>query len=194
MKLWIGFILIIASSLYLLTLFAPLIKEETAYRLRKYDLVQEIAHTVPVSADFGIIIPKLAINSKVIKNVDPFDPKIYQQALSQGVAHAEGSSLPGESGNIFIFAHSSASFLDALKYNSIFYLLPKLEIGDEIILYYKEKTFKYSVAEKSIIDASNSEIIVSKESDELILMTCYPPGTTLKRFIVKAKPIKAEPL
>src|SRR5260221_10612320 len=49
---------------------------------------------VPVDDQFGIVIPKIKANSKIIANVDPFNEKEYQWALTKGVAQAKGSSLP----------------------------------------------------------------------------------------------------
>jgi len=78
--------------------------------------------------------------------------------------------------------------MDALKYNSIFYLLPKLEIGDDILLHYQDKQYRFVVAEKQVVSPERLDFIYSKEINQLLLMTCYPPGTNLKRFIVVARP------
>jgi len=188
MKYWLGLILVGSSLIIVLFTYLPLIKHETEYRIKQIAPAPTTQEIIPVSREFGLVIPKLSINSSVIKNVDPETPKIYQVALTQGVAHAEGSSLPGEKGNIFIFAHSSVNFLEALKYNSIFYLLPKLDIDDSVILYYREKQYKYLVTEKKIINPDNLNLITDKSSNTLVLMTCYPPGTNLKRYIIIAKP------
>jgi len=168
------------------TTYFPLAKNEVEYQLNKTKR-QKIEEIIPLSREFGIVIPKLVINVKVIKNVNPYDTNIYQKALTQGVAHAEGTSLPGEGGNIFIFSHSSENFYEAVRYNSIFYLLPKLELGDTITLYYNNNRFDYHVSEKKVVDPGDIKYLnANSEKPQLTLMTCYPPGTNLKRFIVVA--------
>lgn len=186
MKLIIGTLLVLISLGIVVATFFPLVKNEVVYRINQ-DKNPKIEEIVPLSADFGIIIPTLGINSKVIKNVDPYNANIYQRALTQGVAHAQGTSLPGESGNIFIFSHSSENFYEAIRYNSIFYLLPKLEMGDTITLYYKNTRYDFHVKEKKIVAATDLKYLTAKsQTPQLTLMTCYPPGTNLKRFIVVA--------
>lgn len=186
MKLVIGTLLVIFSIVIVVTTYFPLAKNEVEYQLHKTK-DQNIEEITPLSREFGIVIPKLGINVKVIKNVNSYDANIYQKALTQGVAHAEGTNLPGEDGNIFIFSHSSENFYEAVRYNSIFYLLPKLEIGDTITLYFEGKRFDYHVREKIIANPDEVSFLTDKsEKPMLTLMTCYPPGTNLKRFIVVA--------
>ena len=190
MKLWLGLTLVASSLLVLFFTFSPVIKHEIEYQVRQFGEPATIAITRPSTPEFNIIIPKLKINSPVIKNVDPFDANIYQQALIMGVAHAKGSSFPGEKGSVFIFSHSSVNFLEALKYNSIFYLLPKLNKGDVITVHFKGVPYEYYVFDKKIVEADQVEYLSDEKSNDLILMTCYPPGTSLKRFLVIAIPKK----
>src|SRR3990167_4411295 len=108
------------------------------------------AEIEPVDKDFGIVIPKIGANSKVIANVDPYNSKVYQRALTQGVAHAAGTILPGEIGNSFLFSHSSVNFYEASRYNSVFYLLNKLEEGDLIYIYLNEEKLVFRVTDTGI--------------------------------------------
>jgi sortase A len=146
-----------------------------------------------MSDEFGIVIPKIRANAKVINNIDPFNSKEYQWALTKGVAHAKGTAYPGHAGNTFIFAHSSVDWYIANRYNSVFYLLHKLEKGDKIEMYYKKKKYVYEVTVKKYVDASDVSYLNSQNSlnslntSILTLMTCWPPGTTYKRLIVQAK-------
>ncbi len=186
-------ILIAAGSLILLTgliilwlTFFPVINEEVKYTIAKpTKLINQIK---PVNEDFGIIIPKIGANAKVLANIDPFNEAEYQSALTRGVAHAKGSVFPGQIGNVFIFAHSAGNFYDANRYNAIFYLLSKLEKKDEIYLIYQGKKYRYQVTEKKLVDASAISFISAPTDKKTVtLMTCWPPGTTLKRLIVMGK-------
>ena len=113
--------------------------------------------------------------------------EVYQQALTKGVAQAKNTSYPDLNGNMFIFAHSSVDFYEAQKYNSVFYLLSKLEKEDKIDIYFKEKKYTYSVTEKKTVDPTEISYLENKSIEKtLTLMTCWPPGTTYQRLIVKA--------
>lgn len=142
----------------------------------------------PLDTDFGIIIPKIGANARVVPEVDWQDARVYQKALQQGVAHAAGTALPGELGNVFIFAHSGVDFSEAARYNAVFYLMNKLVPGDEVRLFRKGKEYRYAVVETKKVASDAVEYLAQDESREILtLMTCWPAGTTLKRLIVRAE-------
>lgn len=141
----------------------------------------------PVDPDFSIVIPKIAANAKILANIDASNEQIYLDALNKGVAHALGTAFPGEGGHIFLFAHSTDYFWNISTYNAIFYLLYKLEKGDEVNLFYKGQRYVYKVIGKEVVDPSQVQYLTRKTNREfLTLQTCWPPGTTLKRLLVFA--------
>jgi len=142
---------------------------------------------VPESTDFGIVIPKIGANAKIFPNVDPFDEEAFLPVLRRGVAHAQGTSFPGQGGNIYLFAHSTDAFYNVGRYNAVFYLLGKLDAGDEIDIFYHQKLYKYLVTEKKVVAPEAIEYFFETKKEVLTLQTCYPPGTTLKRMIIRAK-------
>ena len=184
----IGSIFIIIALAIPAATFAPVFKAEVNYQLNKNNGEPvEGVEAIPIDPQFDLIIPKINANTKVIKNVDPFNSKIYQQALSRGVAHAKTSSTPDHGGNTFIFAHSAGSWYQANQFNAVFYLLDKLIKGDEVIVYYQNQKYLYSVQEIKLIDSSDIQYLSANAGqNQLTLMTCWPAGTTLKRLIVIA--------
>jgi len=181
----IGIVLIIISLAIPMSTFAPVFKAEVNYQLNKK--AEKSLEISPVDPEFSIVIPKINANTKVIKNVDPFDSTIYQSALTKGVAHAKNTATPDEIGNTFIFAHSAGNWDQANQFNAVFYLLNKLEVGDEIIVYYQAKKYNYIVSQSKFIEGSELNYMKSKiDQKQLTLMTCWPPGTTLKRLIIIA--------
>lgn len=144
----------------------------------------------PVDSQFGIVIPKIDANANIISNVSVIDKARYLDTLQKGVAHAQGTAFPGEGGHIFLFAHSTDNFWNVGRYNAVFYLLYKLETGDEVNLFYKGQRYKYIVDTSKIVSPSDVQYLTRKTKKEtLTLQTCWPPGTTLKRLLVFAKPI-----
>jgi LPXTG-site transpeptidase (sortase) family protein len=206
----------VGSILALLVLAAPVLFIEGRFRLDQLTPEVKSAHQVkveteypkvespsfqyllnqkyleilkPVDPEFSVIIPKLSINSKVVPNVDVADKKIYEPALKQGAAHAKGTYFPGEKGTTYIFAHSTNYEWFVARYNAIFYLLKDLEKDDQVHLVYKNTVYPYKVVEKKIVSAKDIEYLTPhKGREELILQTCYPPGTTEKRLLVIARP------
>lgn len=187
----LGGIVCVATGLLLtIAIFWPIATNELVYQWNSQTMQlrghQQSRDIQPLDPSFGIVIPKIQANAAIIPNIDPYDSKAYQQALTHGVVHAKGSVFPGRVGNVFIFSHSSVNFFEALRYNSVFYLLDKLEINDDIILYFNNEKFIYRVMEKKLVEPNTLFYLTEKTNDKLVtLMTCWPPGTTFKRLIVR---------
>lgn len=147
---------------------------------------------IPASTDFGIVIEKINANAKVVANVDPTNEAAYSQALAQGVAHAKGTSFPGEKGNIYLFSHSTDAPWNIIRYNAIFYLLGKLDTSDTITLFYKGRRYDYIVYDKTVASPSDTHYLTDVyNSPVLTLQTCDPPGTLINRLIVRARLAKS---
>lgn len=142
----------------------------------------------PVSTEFGIVIEKINANAKIVPNVNPTNEKEYVKALQAGVAHAKGTNFPGETGNIYLFSHSTDAPWNIIRFNAIFYLLKEVEKGDRIIIFYNNRRYDYIVYDKSIAKPLDTHFLTDKyDTSVLTLQTCDPPGTLLNRLIVRAK-------
>lgn len=149
---------------------------------------QNVEILVPKDPKYSIIIPAIGANAKIVANVDPSSEEDYLSALKYGVAHAAGTAFPGEGGHIYLFAHSTDYIWNVGLYNAIFYLLYKLEIDDEIDLFYQNRRYRYAVFEKKIVTPDQVEYLTRQTEKELLtLQTCWPPGTTLQRLLVFAR-------
>lgn len=148
----------------------------------------------PIDTEFSIVIPKIGASAKIFANVDPSKEEDFLPKLLKGVAHAQGTVFPGNAGNIYLFAHSTDNFWNAGRYNAIFYLLKDLEPGDEIVVFYQGERHNYFVSDKQIVDSDDVSLITNAKTgdEQLILQTCWPPGTTWKRLIVFARPRKTD--
>lgn len=179
-----GSLLIIASLILFIFIFAPVAKVEVNYALNKPKNLE----IKPIDKEFGIVIPKIGANAKIVAEVDPYNANIYQTALTKGVAQARGTAMPNEIGNMFLFSHSSANILEAARYNSVFYLLSKLKKDDEVDIYYKQIKYKYIVLEIKLVDPKDVSYLDPRtKTKQLTLMTCWPAGTTYKRLLVIAE-------
>ena len=187
-----GDLLIIVCVVILSLTFGQATTKEVEYQTRtlfKATYPEKIL--TPPDKDFSIVIPKIGAAAKVIENVNPADPNEYLPALYRGVAHAKGTAFPGQFGNTYIFAHSTDAFYNVGRYNAVFYLLGKLNQGDEIDIYYKGEKIVYKVTDKKVVAAEDVKYLGKLgEWNTLTLQTCYPPGTTLKRLVVIADQVR----
>ena len=151
---------------------------------------------VPVpEKQFQLIIPKIGVDSKVIANVDAGNATAYQDALKRGVAHAQGSGLPGEDGGhnktIFIFGHSTDAPWNIQRMNALFYSIKDLQPGDEMTVWFWGVEHTYRVKEQKIVASNDVSFLQPQlEKEQLILQTCWPPGTINKRLLIFAEPIE----
>lgn len=186
-----GFAGIALSLIIFVAIFYPVVKLELNYQIQEKFKPSQTKNIEPLDRQFGIVVPKIGANAKIVAEVDPFSRWEYQLALTKGVAHAKGTSLPGQMGNIFLFSHSSVNFYEASRYNSIFYLLDKMEAGDQIELYFRGEKFTYLVSDKKIVSASEVGYLKGEgEGKTITLMTCYPAGTSFKRLLVLGELLK----
>lgn len=174
-------LIVISLSLFGL-IFYPVIAAEVQYLFNN-----DSPNKAPVISreEFEITIPEINLKAQVFPDIDPFNKTEYLKALSKGVAHAKDSALPGETGNVFIFAHSTDLPVNVTPLNAVFYLINKLKPGDEINLSYLSKNYKYIVEGTKIVNSKEVNYLQEISTGRtLTLMTCWPPGTTLKRLLI----------
>ncbi len=144
---------------------------------------------VPKDPNFSIIVEKIGADAPIVPNVDASSKEAYTQALKKGVAHALGTSFPGQPGVTYLFAHSTDTIFNVPRFNAVFYLLKEVTAGDKIVVFFNGRRFDYVVTETKITEADDVSYFTMKTSDQiLVLQTCWPPGTSWKRLLVVAKP------
>lgn len=116
--------------------------------------------------------------------------QVFQRGLESGVVHFPGTALPGEYGNAYFFGHSSDLPWKDGAYKTVFALLPKVKMGEEIWLSdSRGDLFIYSVSGTLVVEPKDVSVLDQgdRKSKTLSLQTSYPLGTALRRFIVQAK-------
>ncbi|MBI4032822.1 sortase [Candidatus Berkelbacteria bacterium] len=134
-----------------------------------------------------LLVPKINVQAPVIWDSSS-DEKVMLANLQSGVAHYGFTGLPNEqSGNVFITGHSSYYWWDKGKYKTVFALLDKVSTGDQALIQYQGKVFVYEFRDKVVVDPSQVEVTDPTTEPILSLMTCTPPGTALRRLVVRLK-------
>jgi len=192
---WVGLVFILIAFGGGAYIYTPLVSEEVRYYFQKPQpesklntALRDLPNWQPPDNNYSLYIPKIQAKSVVIKDVNVASEPDYLTALKQGVAEARGLSHPGENGTTYLFAHSTDSPLNYARYNAVFYLLDKVEAGDRVEVVYQNKLYKYQVEKKEILDPSDLKYLtIGQTPEQLVLQTCFPPGTTWKRLVVVAK-------
>ncbi|MFZ3301592.1 MAG: sortase [Microgenomates group bacterium] len=187
----IGFVVITLSfNLYFVIRDEASFKLDGPYKIGFRDLLATQAIDLGLDPYFSLYVPKIKARASVIPNVDAGKYSAYSTALKKGVAHAAGTNFPGQGKLVYLFSHSTDSAFNFARYNAVFFLLRKVEKGDRILVYFLNKEYKYVVTEKVVVDATdNSWMIDKNEGEYLVLQTCDPPGTSLRRLVVVARPV-----
>ncbi len=119
-----------------------------------------------------IVIPVIDVDAPVVKGDD-------WESLKMGAGHHIGSANPGERGNCVISAHNDI-------YGEIFRDLPKMNIGDEILVHTQTQAYRYVVEQTRIIEPTEVSVMAPTSSPVLTLISCYPYGIDTHRIVVIA--------
>jgi len=133
---------------------------------------------------YTISIPKLKIKEAVVQ--------IGGEDLMKSLIHYSGTSLPGQYGNMVIFGHSVLpQFFNPKDYKTIFSTLPTLKEKDEILVNFDGVEYRYQVIK--IVETLPEDVSILEQyydGEYLSLITCVPPGTYLRRLVVRAKLVR----
>lgn len=134
-------------------------------------------------AVYTLSIPKLRLDHAVVRS-DHTD-------LKQSLIHYGGTALPGNLGNTVIFGHSVLpQFYNPANYLTIFSTLHTLKPGDTMEIMADGATYTYKITQMyEAMPDDLSPLAQTYDGRTLTLITCTPPGTYLRRLIVKARMI-----
>lgn len=102
------------------------------------------------------------------------------KTLRRAAGHIEGTSLPGQPGNIGISAHRDTFFRP----------LRNIRTDDVVKLTTLAGAYEYRVVSTKIVKPEDVTVLAASGSEVLTLVTCYPfyfVGSAPERFIVRAE-------
>ncbi len=147
---------------------------------RELDRILSVKSTPSVQAvpiaEGGLIgrveVPRLHLSAIVFQGTE-------MSVLNHGVGHLDGSSLPGEPGNVVLAAHRDTFFRS----------LRDIQQGDVVTVTTESGRRAYTVASTEVVDPTETSVMDPTAKPTLTLITCYPfyyVGHAPKRFIVRA--------
>jgi sortase A len=134
--------------------------------------------------NYTISIPKLKISDAMVT--------IGGVKIKENLIQYPSTALPGEYGNTVIFGHSVLPmFYNPKNYESIFSLLPTLEKGDKVYIYFDGIEYAYQVEDYFEVKPEEVQVLEQRFNEQILsLITCVPPGTYSRRGVIRARLIK----
>lgn len=117
-------------------------------------------------------IPRLGLSVMIFQGIE-------ESALVAGAGHVPGTPPPGGDGNVVIAAHR----------DTFFRKLSGILAGDHVRVVTARGTYDYVVESSETVDPEDTQVMESRDRNELTLITCYPfyfVGSAPRRFIVHA--------
>ena len=136
-----------------------------------------------------IIIPKIGVTAPLVFISTNNEVEVLK-ALQNGVVHYYGTALPGENGNSAFFGHSSNDWWEPGNFKFVFVLLEKLTVGDTYEIHYNSRKYVYQIVETKIVQPNDLSVLNQTSKPTSTLITCTPPGTSWRRFVVIANQIE----
>jgi LPXTG-site transpeptidase (sortase) family protein len=142
-----------------------------------------------------VIIPKINVQLPIVYGSST-NEKEFDTNLEDGIVHYPTTSLPGQGGNAAYFGHSSNNIFNKGQYKFAFVLLHELEPGDIFYITYNGKLYTYKVFQKKIVEPTEIGVLnpVADKPATAALITCDPPGTSLRRLVVWGEQITPDPV
>ncbi|MGI6705157.1 MAG: class E sortase [Clostridia bacterium] len=121
-----------------------------------------------------IEIPKIKVQAAVIDGTS-------QRHLKKGPGLYEISPLPDdEDGNVLIAGHRTT-------YGAWFRHVDKLKEGDEIVLKFNGREYRYRVERVFIVEKNDWSVTEATGYPAFTLTACHPPRSARQRIVVRAR-------
>jgi sortase A len=125
-----------------------------------------------------LAIPRIGLEVPVFDGTDDL-------TLNRGAGKIEGTTRPGETGNMGIAGHR----------DGFFRTLKDIHVGDQVDVFAGRAKFVYSVEDIVVVSPSDVSVLRPRRMTSLTLVTCYPfyfVGDAPKRYIVHASLVETE--
>jgi LPXTG-site transpeptidase (sortase) family protein len=126
----------------------------------------------------SLIVPAMLLNEPIREG------SIAQQyqILNQGIWRWPDGSTPDKGGNTVLIGHRFTYTIP----KGAFYYLNKLQVGDQIGVFWNKKEYVYQVTNISIVPPTDTAIEQSTSKPELTMFTCTPLLIPKDRLVVVA--------
>jgi sortase A len=157
------------------------LKRMTTQRQRIAALAEQLNRRAgPGDALGRILIPTLGVKFVFVADTT-------SKSLKKGPGHYDSTVLPGQRGTVGIAGHRTT-------YLAPFRDLNRLRKGEQIVLTMPYGRFSYTVEDSAVVSTSNATALRPVNHGRLVLTTCTPPFSAVKRLVVTAREKSQVPL
>ncbi|MBU0707077.1 sortase [Patescibacteria group bacterium] len=121
-----------------------------------------------------LVIPKIGVEMPIVEGED-------ESALDDGAWRIPHTSEPDLGGNTVVSGHR---FKFLPPSSETFYLLDKMEIGDQFTIYWEKIRYDYEIFETKVVEPTAVEIQDNTEDSRVTIFTCTPLFSTAQRLVV----------
>ena len=146
--------------------------------------VQKAVAEKPQADRNAIFIPSVGIQA----NIEQGDINILDKGMAWHRIPDQGNPIKG--GNMIITGHSFVWGYkpDEVKKKSIFYDLKNSKVGDEVVINWEGKQYKYKITKLKTVKPNAIEVEDQTSEPQLTIYTCTLGGSADGRVVVIAKP------
>lgn len=147
------------------------------------------AHTsVPAEQTGSITAPQPPMDNRLIIPSLSLEQPIHEgdsaATLRKGIWHLPHTSTPEHGSNTTLVGHRFS-----YKDPAVFYHLDKLQIGDQIAIYWHQQHYIYEVSSSNVVEPNDSKIENPTSESVLTLYTCTPLWSARDRLVITAKQV-----
>jgi sortase A len=127
--------------------------------------------------------PLAVLSGDLLRGRVPVFEGTDDAVLNRGAGWVEGTSRPGERGNVGVAGHR----------DGVFRVLKDVVVGDRLTLQTPTRTLTYAVEDIKIVLPRDVYVLAPREHPSLTLITCYPfyfVGSAPQRYVVHASLIE----
>lgn len=132
-----------------------------------------------VPAQNTLVVPSMLLSTPILEGTIANEYK----TLDQGVWRWPSGSTPDKGGNTILIGHR----FTYTNPRGIFYELNKVQVGDEIGIFWAGKEYIYKTSSVATVQPSQTNILNQSSQPELTLYTCTPTWNPKDRLIVVAQ-------
>ena len=149
--------------------------------------LQNELFTKPVPEEIPLNIPDFYELSIPSLGIVDATVSLKDEDLAKHLVQYPQTALPGQYGSPVVFGHSTIpSFFNPEKYTTIFSNLPKVKVGSDIFTKFNGEEYTYRITKTYEVKPNELWVLKQNYSAKTIkIITCVPPGTTLRRLVVE---------
>jgi len=175
---FIGIILLLVGLYIAYLLISPKLAK------KPIKVVEQAVNEKPQADKNTVFIPSVGIQA----GIEQGDINVLDKGLAWHRIPDQGN--PKKGGNMIITGHSFVWGYrpDEVKKKSIFYDLKNSKVGDEVVVNWEGKQYKYKISKLKTVKPNAIEIEDQTSEPQLTIYTCTIGGAADGRVVIIAKP------